>query len=345
MTQPLSELTTIGVGGAPASILVGSTRDSLIDAAIEGWHNSDIWVVLGGGSNIVAADDLSGVTVIKTENKGIEREGNLVRVQAGENWDEFVAWTVEQGLTGVEALSGIPGCVGAAPVQNIGAYGQEVADTITRLEFLDFLTHEVVELTAAELGFGYRDSIFKSLGRLGVITWVEFELQPYDASQLNPYAPSPASFLPRLTEAVGREVSSPAEVRAAVLATRAQKGMVLDAADRDTWSCGSFFTNPIVSDGFSRSIPGEAPRWLQPDGTVKLSAAWLIENSGLSKGFRLGHSNAGLSTKHALAITNRGGATAKEVFELSKFIQLQVANRWGVELSAEPNFVGDFYRG
>jgi UDP-N-acetylmuramate dehydrogenase len=200
------------------------------------------------------------------------------------------------------------------------------------------LSHEVVELTAAELGFGYRDSIFKSLGRLGVITWVEFELQPYDAA-------APAPGLSRLTEAVGREVSSPAEVRAAVLATRAQKGMVLDAADRDTWSCGSFFTNPIVSDGFSRSIPGEAPRWLQPDGTVKLSAAWLIENSGLSKGFRLGHSNAGLSSKHALAITNRGGATAKEVFELSKFIQLQVANRWGVELAAEPNFVGDFYRG
>jgi UDP-N-acetylmuramate dehydrogenase len=171
-----------------------------------------------------------------------------------------------------------------------------------------------------------------------VITWVEFELQPYDAA-------SPAPGLSRLTEAVGREVSSPAEVRAAVLATRAQKGMVLDAADRDTWSCGSFFTNPIVSDGFSRSIPGEAPRWLQPDGTVKLSAAWLIENSGLSKGFKLGQSNAGLSTKHALAITNRGGATAKEVFELSKFIQLQVANRWGVELAAEPNFVGDFYRG
>jgi UDP-N-acetylmuramate dehydrogenase len=343
MNQPLSELTTIGVGGAPASILVGNTRDGLIAAAIEAWHSSDNWVVLGGGSNIVAADDLSSVTVIKTENKGIEREGNLVRVQAGEDWDEFVAWTVAQGLTGVEALSGIPGCVGAAPVQNIGAYGQEVADTITRLEFLDFLTHEVVELTAAELGFGYRDSIFKSHGRLGVITWVEFELQPFDAAQLNSNAPT--SFLPRLTEAVGREVSTPAEVRAAVLATRAQKGMVLDAADRDTWSCGSFFTNPIVGDGFSRSIPGEAPRWLQPDGNVKLSAAWLIENSGLSKGFKLGNSKAALSTKHALAITNRGGATAREVFELSRFIQLQVANRWGIELAAEPNFIGDFGRG
>ena len=335
MTQPLSELTTIGVGGVPAGIVVGNTRDSLIDAAISLWHDSDNWVVLGGGSNIVASDDLSDVTVIKTENKGIEREGNFVRLQAGENWDDFVAWTVAQNLSGVEALSGIPGGVGASPVQNIGAYGQEVAQTITRVEFLDYKTHEVIELTNAELGFGYRDSIFKA-GRLGVITWVEFELNPYDAA-----APS----LSRLTEALGREVSTPAEVRAAVLEVRAQKGMVLNPNDRDTFSCGSFFTNPMVSDGFSRTIPGDAPRWLQPDGNVKLSAAWLIENSGLSKGFKLGNSNAALSTKHALAITNRGGASASEVFELCKFIQLQVANRWGVELTPEPNFVGEFHRG
>jgi UDP-N-acetylmuramate dehydrogenase len=335
MTQPLSELTTIGVGGVPAGIVVGRTRDSLIDAAIGAWHDSDNWVVLGGGSNIVAADDLSDVTVIKTENKGIEREGNFVRVQAGENWDDFVAWTVAQNLSGVEALSGIPGGVGASPVQNIGAYGQEVAQTITRVEFLDYKTHEVIELTNAELGFGYRDSIFKA-GRLGVITWVEFELQ--DASL-------GAEPLSRLTEAVGRPVTSPAEVRAAVLETRAAKGMVLDPNDRDTFSCGSFFTNPIVSDGFSRTIPGEAPRWLQPDGNVKLSAAWLIENSGLGKGFKLGNSNAALSTKHALAITNRGGASASEVFELCKFIKLQVANLWGVELNPEPNFVGEFHRG
>jgi UDP-N-acetylmuramate dehydrogenase len=335
MTQPLSELTTIGVGGVPAGIVVGRTRDSLIDAAISVWHDSDNWVVLGGGSNIVAADDLSDLTLIKTENKGIEREGNFVRAQAGENWDDFVAWTVAQNLTGVEALSGIPGCLGAAPVQNIGAYGQEVSKTITRVEFLDFLTHEVIELTNAELGFGYRDSIFKA-GRLGVITWVEFELQ--DASL-------GAEPLSRLTEAVGRPVTTPAEVRAAVLETRATKGMVLDPNDRDTFSCGSFFTNPIVSDGFSRMIPGEAPRWLQPDGNVKLSAAWLIENSGLRKGFALGHSKAGLSTKHALAITNRGGARASEVFELCKYIQLQVANRWGVELTPEPNFVGNFHLG
>lgn len=327
MTTPLSQLTTMRVGGTPAELLVAHSRDQLIEYATGVWQSGDDWLLLGGGSNIVAADDLSGVKVIKTENRGIERDGNLLRVQAGENWDDFVAFTVSQNLSGVEALSGIPGCVGAAPVQNIGAYGQEVAETITRVEFLDYSTHEVSILDASELEFGYRDSVFKR-GKLGVITWVEFELSE-----------SPKA-LDRLTEDLGREVSNPAEVRHAVLETRALKGMVLNDADHDTWSCGSFFTNPIVSDGFSRSIPSEAPRWLQEDGNVKLSAAWLIENSGISKGFKLGDSQAALSTKHALAITNRGFATAEQVRELASFIQLQVANRWGVNLVPEPNFVG-----
>jgi len=329
MIQALRELTTMRVGGTPARIAVGRTRDELINAAIEIWSEYEDWFVVGGGSNIVAADDISNFGVIKTENVGIEREGNKLRVQAGVNWDDFVAHTVAEGLSGVEALSGIPGCVGAAPIQNIGAYGQEVASVITRVEFLDFLTHEIVELTNSELAFAYRDSIFKSGERRGVITWVEFELS--DSAN----AP-----LQRLTEAVGKEVTTPAEVREAVLATRATKGMVLNPSDHDTWSCGSFFTNPVVSDGFSRNIPGEAPRWLQADGDVKLSAAWLIENSGLSKGFTLGPSNAGLSTKHALAITNRGNASAKEVYELAKFIQLQVSNRWGINLAPEPNLYG-----
>lgn len=319
------------VGGVPASIRVAKSRDELISAAIETWSEADQWFVLGGGSNIVASDDLSDFSVIKTENRGIEREGTTVRVQAGEVWDDFVAWTVANNLTGVEALSGIPGCVGAAPVQNIGAYGQEVADTISRVEFLDFLTHEVLELTPAELGFGYRDSVFKSGGRLGVITWVEFVLDVFEPGR---------KALSRLTDALGREVTNPAEVRESVLATRALKGMVLNDSDNDTWSCGSFFTNPIVSDGFSRSIPGEAPRWLQEDGNVKLSAAWLIENSGLPKGFKLGDSQAALSSKHSLAITNRGSATAEQVRELASFIQLQVGNRWGVNLVPEPNFIG-----
>jgi UDP-N-acetylmuramate dehydrogenase len=327
MTTALSELTSMRVGGSPGELLVAHSRDLLIEHSLGVWQSGQDWLLLGGGSNIVAADNLSELTVIRTLNRGIEREGNILRVQAGENWDEFVAFTVSQGLSGVEALSGIPGCVGAAPVQNIGAYGQEVAETITRVEFLDYESREVSILAASELGFGYRDSVFKR-GKLGVITWVEFELSE------TPKA------LDRLTEALGREVSNPAEVREAVLEIRAQKGMVLNETDHDTWSCGSFFTNPVVSDGFSRNIPSDAPRWLQEDGSVKLSAAWLIENSGLAKGFKLGESQAALSSKHALAICNRGDATASEVFELSRFIQLQVANRWGINLVPEPNFVG-----
>jgi UDP-N-acetylmuramate dehydrogenase len=315
------------VGGTPAELLVAHSRDELIDYALGVWQSGDDWLILGGGSNIVAADDLSDLKVIKTENRGIERNGNLLKVQAGEDWDEFVAFTVEQRLSGVEALSGIPGCVGAAPVQNIGAYGQEVADTITRVEFLDYATHEVHVLEAGELGFGYRDSIFKR-GKLGVITWVEFELTE------TPKA------LDRLTEAVGKEVTTPAEIRQAVLETRAQKGMVLNEDDLDTHSCGSFFTNPIVSFGFASGLPINAPRWEQPNGNVKISAAWLIEHSGIGKGFRLGQSKAATSSKHCLAITNRGGATAQEVVELARFIQTSVANRTGVQLVPEPNLIG-----
>ena len=315
------------VGGQPAELLVAHSRDQLIEYALGVWQSGDDWLILGGGSNIVAADDIASYKVIKTENRGIERNGNTLRVQAGENWDEFVDFTVSQRLSGVEALSGIPGCVGAAPVQNIGAYGQEVADTITRVEFLDYETHEVSILEAHELGFGYRDSIFKR-GKLGVITWVEFELSE------TPKA------LDRLTEAVGREVTNPAEVRLAVLETRAQKGMVLNENDVDTHSCGSFFTNPIVSAGFASGLPINALRWEQPNGMVKISAAWLIENSGVGKGFRLGNSNAGTSTKHCLAITNRGGASASEVAELARFIQMSVANRYGINLVPEPNLIG-----
>jgi UDP-N-acetylmuramate dehydrogenase len=323
----LSELTTMRVGGTPAELLVAKSRDQLIEYALGVWRSGDDWVVLGGGSNIVASDDLANLKVIKTENTGIERNGNLLKVQAGEDWDEFVAFTVKEGLSGIEALSGIPGCVGASPIQNIGAYGQEVADTITRVEFLDYETRELEILEANDLGFGYRDSIFKR-GKLGVVTWVEFELNT------TPKA------LERLTEAVGKEVGTPAEIRQTVLETRAQKGMVLSETDLDTHSCGSFFTNPIVSFGFAATLPSEAPRWEQPDGRVKISAAWLIENAGIGKGFKLGDSKAATSSKHCLAITNRGGASAKEIVELARFIQTQVSNRYGVNLVPEPNLIG-----
>ncbi len=315
------------VGGQPAELLVARSRDQLIEFALGVWLSGDDWLVLGGGSNIVAADNLSDLKVIKAENTGIERNGNLLKVQAGENWDAFVAFTVEQGLSGVEALSGIPGTVGAAPVQNIGAYGQEVADTITRVEFLDYATHELEILENQDLEFGYRDSIIKR-GKVGVITWVEFELTETPGK------------LDRLTEAVGKEVSTPQEIRDAVLETRAIKGMVLNAQDTDTHSCGSFFTNPIVSFGFASGLPINAPRWEQPDGSVKISAAWLIEHAGIGKGFALGQSRAATSSKHCLAITNKGGATAEEVVELARFIQTQVSNRFGINLVPEPNLIG-----
>ncbi|MEY2676013.1 MAG: hypothetical protein RL510_33 [Actinomycetota bacterium] len=323
----LSELTTMRVGGTPAELLVAESRDQLIELTLEVWSRGVDWLVLGGGSNIVAADNLENLTVIKTANLGIEREGNRLRVQAGEDWDAFVAHTVELGLSGVEALSGIPGCVGASPVQNIGAYGQEVADTITRVEFLDYETHGVQILEASELGFGYRDSIFKR-GKLGVITWVEFELS------------ETPSTLDRLTEAVGKVVTTPKEIREAVLETRAQKGMVLNESDLDTHSCGSFFTNPIVSFGFASGLPINVPRWEQPNGDVKISAAWLIEHAGIGKSFKLGNSKAATSSKHCLAITNRGGASASEVVELARFIQTTVSNRYGVNLVPEPNLIG-----
>ena len=197
MTKPLSELTTMQVGGTPAELLEAHSRDQLIEFATGVWATGDDWLVLGGGSNIVAADDLSELTVIRTLNRGIDRDGTRLRVQAGENWDEFVAFTVDAGLTGVEALSGIPGSVGAAPVQNIGAYGQEVADTITRVEFVEYPSGEIRVLENSELGFGYRDSIFKR-GCQGVITWVEFELSEGSPARLD-----------RLTQAIGREVSTP----------------------------------------------------------------------------------------------------------------------------------------
>jgi UDP-N-acetylmuramate dehydrogenase len=290
--------------------------------------------VLGGGSNIVAADELPLLNVIKVETKGIQIDeipsGAIIRVQAGENWDDFVAHTVAAGLSGIEAMSGIPGTVGAAPIQNIGAYGQEVADVITRVEFLDFETGDTEILEASTLGFGYRDSIFKR-GKTGIVLWVEFKLTQTTHTHKTQ----------RLIEALGDAEETPLEVRKRVLSLRAQKGMVLNEPDHDTWSCGSFFTNPIVSRAFAASLPTEVPRWdVEDESHQKLSAAWLIENSGVGKGFSLGASQASTSTKHCLAITNRGSATASEILELARFIQTSVSNRFGINLVPEPNLIG-----
>lgn len=331
---PLSEVTTMRVGGKPASLVTAQTSEELINECQKVWTSGENWLILGGGSNIVAADDLSLLNVIKVETKGIQIDeiptGAIIRVQAGEDWDEFVAHTVAAGLSGIEAMSGIPGTVGAAPVQNIGAYGQEISEVLTRLEFLDYETGETEILENSELGFGYRDSIFKH-EKTGVIIWVEFKLKQ-SAHTLK---------TERLIEALGEADETPLEVRKRVLALRAQKGMVLNEPDHDTWSCGSFFTNPIVSRAFASALPEECPRWeTTNEDELKLSAAWLIEHSGIGKGFALANSKASTSSKHCLAITNRGGASASQILELARFIQTSVSNRYGINLVPEPNLIG-----
>jgi UDP-N-acetylmuramate dehydrogenase len=322
MSQALSELTTIHVGGSPKRIHTASTRDELVSIAKDVWARTENWLVLGGGSNLVAADDVSDLEVILVRNLGIEYIGQgRVRVQAGENWSDFVIHTAKQGLAGIESLAGIPGTVGAAPIQNIGAYGQELSLTLHSLEFLDYVTGETEIMTKADCVFGYRDSVFKR-GKQGIVTWVEFQF----------FTDLPAAHN-ELLEARVEEV----------IGLRAAKGMVLNEADHDTWSCGSFFTNPIVSESFAKTLPTDAPQWPTEadDGlTVKLSAAWLIEQSGVHKGFGLPGSKAAISSKHALAISNRGNATAEEVVELARFIQTQVSNKFGINLIPEPNLVG-----
>ncbi len=312
------------VGGTPSALIECHTREQLIANAQKLWASGENWAVLGGGSNIVFADEPHDLHVLQVLTTGVEVLGDgHVRVQAGENWDSFVEHAIELGWPGVEALSGIPGTVGASVIQNIGAYGQEVASVVRQIEFLNYQTGELQILSVTECEFGYRDSVFKrgaqSGGLTGIITWVEFEFHPD---------------LPAASTALMRNR------RQEVLGQRAAKGMVLDAKDHDTWSCGSFFVNPFVSESFARTLPADAPRWPDEHARVKLSAAWLIENAGVNKGFALPGSGASVSTKHALAITNRGNASAQQILELASFIQLQVANKFGVQLSPEPNLIG-----
>jgi len=341
--QKLSELTTMRVGGQPAEIIVAKTRDDLVEMTLEVWRSGEDWLILGGGSNLVVADEVEDLRVIKVETKGIEslkgsaENKTVLRIQAGENWDDFVDHAIEHGLAGVEGMAGIPGTVGAGPVQNIGAYGQELSDTFVRLEFVDYETHEVVILDKADLAFGYRDSVIKR-GRTGLITWVELELEHFGGLS----APISSG---QIAGAFGAQMGDQLplrEVADSVKKMRASKGMLLSDSDPDSVSCGSFFTNPVVSHTFARTLPEVSPRWetFEDDGlTVKLSAAWLIENSGINKGFSLPGSKAAISSKHCLAITNRGGATAKEIVQLANYVQLTVSNRFGITLVPEPNLI------
>ncbi|MFZ8982012.1 MAG: UDP-N-acetylmuramate dehydrogenase [Candidatus Nanopelagicales bacterium] len=341
---PLSALTTLRVGGAADSLVIAETEAELIDAVATADAAGQPATVLGGGSNVVVADAGLPGTVVVVRTRGIEVttdacSGAWVRVAAGEPWDDLVARAVSEGWSGLEALSGIPGLTGGTPIQNVGAYGQEVADTIARVTVYDRVARRLAVLASGDCGFGYRSSHFKSDPSRYVVVSVEFQLRLGDLSAPVGYA----ELADRLGVAVGERAPAP-EVRAAVLELRRGKGMVLDAADHDTWSVGSFFTNPVVP---ANAVPEGAPAWPAdaPDTDaddprlVKTSAAWLVERAGFPRGYPEGGA-ARLSTKHTLAITNRGDATASDVIALARTIRDGVRDRFGISLVPEPVLLG-----
>ncbi len=379
---PLAKLTTMRVGGPAGRILVAHGAEDLARHASELWDEGEPWLLLGGGSNTVVSDEGFPGTVLIARNTGAariddgeEHAGRVrLRVQAGHDWDHLVAACVDRGWSGIEALSGIPGLAGAAPVQNIGAYGQELSDVLHSIEFLDRERREVRRIPAEELELGYRDSAIKR-GLEGVVLSIDLMLaetseDPDRGAHAEARALSAPVLYGQLADALGVTIGERVpirELRNSVLRLRSSKGMVLDAEDHDSWSAGSFFTNPIVTERFARELPENAPRFplrgedpapavttfeelaagmplrlpgAVPERMVKLSAAWLIENTGIRKGFRLPGSGAAISSKHTLAITNRGAATAADVAELARFVVQRVQQEFGVILAPEPNLYG-----
>jgi UDP-N-acetylmuramate dehydrogenase len=338
VAEPLAERTTLRLGGPAATLVEVDTEAELVETVDSADRDGRPLLVLGGGSNLVVADEGFDGTVVAIGTRGVEVDsdacsGAMVRVAAGEPWDDLVATAVQKGWVGIEALSGIPGLVGATPIQNVGAYGQEVAETIATVRAWDRREHRVRTFAASDCGFGYRSSRFKNDPDGFVVLSVTFQFRLGDLGAPVRYA--------ELARTLGVETGDrvPAkDVREAVLGLRRGKGMVLDPADHDTWSAGSFFTNPVVDAEVAERLAPEAPRWPQPDGRVKLSAAWLIGQAGFAKGAR--HGQVGLSTKHALALTNRGGGTTAELLALAREIRDAVRERSGITLVNEPVTVG-----
>jgi UDP-N-acetylmuramate dehydrogenase len=345
---PLAGFTTMGVGGT-ARYLNRAVDETTLRAALEWARERTLPVfVLGGGSNVVFGDGEFAGLVIRNEIHGLEfsAEGEtvLVRASAGEDWDAFVAATIARDLAGIECLSGIPGSVGATPIQNVGAYGQEVAETIETVEAIDRETLDSVTFSNADCGFDYRTSRFKGRDRdRYVVTAVTFRLRPGGA---------PAIRYPELArhlEQGGVTAPGLADVRQAVLAIRRRKAMVVDPAEPNSRSCGSFFMNPVVSREEAAAVEERGrskgvldandtmPAYACDDGQVKLSAAWLIEHAGLKKGMR--HGNVGLSERHVLALVNFGNGTAREILELKSTVQARVREVFGIDLTPEPVIV------
>nr|WP_218855777.1 UDP-N-acetylmuramate dehydrogenase [Nocardioides daedukensis] len=333
----LRDVTTLRLGGPAARYVEADNESALIEAVSVADAAGESVLLVAGGSNLVVGDSGFAGTVVRIATRGIGVEPHsdhvLVTAAAGESWDDFVNHCVESGWVGVEALSGIPGAVGSTPIQNVGAYGQEVAATIDSVRVWDRELKGERVFTAAECSFGYRHSRFKADPARHLVLDVTFRLQRGREGEPVAYA--------ELARALGIEQGqrAPLEaVRREVLALRRGKGMVLDAADHDTWSAGSFFTNPFLDDAQAAGLPAEAPRWPQPDGRVKTSAAWLIEHAGFSKGH--GNDRVSLSTKHTLALTNRGQASTADLLALALEVRDGVEMAFGVRLVNEPVLVG-----
>ena len=335
MTE-LSKYTSLRVGG-PATKIVQVSTEAQIIAAIEEAGDTPI-LIMGGGTNVLIADKGFEGTVIRISNNSVQAEvdacsGATLTIGAGEDWDVFVQTTINSGFAGLETLSGIPGTVGAAPIQNIGAYGHEVSEFITRVRTYDRELKEIYTFTNSQCEFTYRNSYFKAHPGRYVVLDVQFQLRIGEFS-------APITYL-ELSKKLGIEPGDKAPVvatRTAVLELRASKGMLLSPDDHDSWSAGSFFTNPIISQQAADGLPDAAPKWPLNDGRVKISAAWLIENAGMHKGDEVG--GARISTKHVLALTNSGDATAADIAELAKRARNQVKEIFGITLEAEVNLIG-----
>ena len=334
---PLAGLTTLRLGGPASRVLTATTDEEVVEVVRAADAAGEPLLVLGGGSNLVAPDEGFAGTVLRVDLRNFAvapLAEHALQFGAGVDWDHAVRLAVDEGYAGLEALSGIPGLAGAAPIQNVGAYGQDVSQTVGWVRALDRTTHDVVWLAREDCGFSYRTSTFKREPDRYVVLSVSFALEHSRDGAPVRYA--------ELARTLGVEVGDRApsvDVRAAVLELRRGKGMVLDAADHDTWSAGSFFTNPVLpADDAARLLPDDAPRWPEADGAVKASAAWLIEHSGFARGYGAGA--ARISSKHTLALTNRGGATTADLLSLAREVRDGVRDRFGITLVNEPVILG-----
>jgi len=338
MVERLSDHTTLRLGGPAEEFVEAVTEDQLVRTVADADASGRRVLVLGGGSNLVVGDHGFAGTVVHVATKGVDVDedtcgGAVVTVAAGEDWDAFVSHAVDRGWIGVEALSGIPGSVGATPIQNVGAYGQDVADTIASVRCWDRRERAFRTFANADCGFGYRSSRFKADPERYLVLTVTFQLRLGDLG-----APVRYGELARALDVEQGGRAPTREVREAVLGLRRGKGMVLDGEDHDTWSAGSFFTNPLLDPEQAAALPEAAPRWPQPDGRTKTSAAWLIDRSGFSRGH--GNDRVRLSTKHPLALTNRGEARTADLLELAAEVQRGVLDAFGIRLHNEPVLVG-----